>query len=156
MKRFALGVILFIAVAAVVSAQLPTAAILGTVKDTSGASVAGATLTARNVDTNQTRTTVSDAGGAYRFAALPVGNYEVRAERTGFEVVVRSGLSLVVSQQAVVDFTLQLGAVSQTVEVVGAAPLVDTTSSSLSSSVSPEQVSNLPLNGRNYVQLALL
>lgn len=156
MKRFAWGVILFIVGATVVSAQLPTAAILGTVKDTSGASVAGATLTARNVDTNQTRTTVSDAAGAYRFAALPVGNYEVRAERTGFAAVVRSGLTLVVSQQAVVDFTLQLGAVSQTVEVVGAAPLVDTTSSALSSSVSPEQVSNLPLNGRNYVQLALL
>src|SRR3972149_4340168 len=75
------------------SAQLPTATILGVVKDSSGAVVPGATLTARNVETGQTRTAVSAADGSYRFAALPVGNYEVRVEHSGFQAAVRSGLT---------------------------------------------------------------
>ncbi|MGC2332091.1 MAG: TonB-dependent receptor, partial [Candidatus Acidiferrales bacterium] len=156
MKRVIVCVFLFIVGASLAFAQLPTGAILGTVDDSSGASVPGAALTVRNVDTNQTRTTVSDSSGSYRFPALPVGNYEIRVEKQGFKAAIRTGVTLVVAQQAVINFALEVGAVSQQVVVVGGAPLVDTTSSSLSESVSPEQVTNLPLNGRNYVQLALL
>ncbi len=112
-------------------AQLPTATILGVVKDSTGAIIPAAKLTARNVDTGQTRTTMSSSDGSYRLQALPVGNYEVRAEQPGFRTELRSGLTLAVSQEAVVNFTLEVGAVEQTVAVTAEAPLVNTTSGSL-------------------------
>ena len=137
-------------------AQLPTATILGVVKDTSGAVVPGANLTARSTETGQTRTGVSAADGSYRFSALPVGNYEVRVEQSGFQVAVRSGLTLAVGQEAVVNFTLEVGAVTQTVAVTAEAPLVNTTSGSLGALVDEQKVAELPLNGRNYMDLTLL
>ena len=112
-------------------AQLPTATILGTVRDSSGAVVPGASLTVRNTETGLSRTSTSAADGAYRFSALPVGSYEVRIESAGFQTEVRSGLTLTVGQEAVVNATLQVGAVGQTVEVTAEAPLVNTTSGSL-------------------------
>lgn len=136
--------------------QLPTGTILGAVKDSTGAVVPNCTVTVRNVDTGFTRTQKSEADGAYRFAALPVGTYEVRAEQMGFETEVRSSVSLAVGQEAVVNFSLQVGAVTQTVEVVGEAPLVNTTSGSLGTLVNSQQVTDLPLNGRNYIDLTLL
>jgi hypothetical protein len=138
------------------SAQLPTATILGTVRDASGAVVPGATLTAHSTETGQTRTAVSAADGSYRFAALPVGLYEVRISQPGFRSEVRSGLVLTVGQEAVVNFTLQVGATEQTVTVTAEAPLVNTTTGSLGGLVSEERVADLPLNGRNFVDLTLL
>src|SRR3990170_2689467 len=137
-------------------AQLPTATILGVVKDSSGAVVPGATLTARGVETGQTRTATSAADGSYRFSALPVGSYEVRAEQSGFQTAVRSGLTLTVGQEAVINFTLEVGAVTQTVEVTGEAPLVNTTTGTLGGLVAEQTVADLPLNGRNYMDLTLL
>ncbi len=136
--------------------QLPTATILGVVKDSSGAVIPGATMTARNVDTGQTRTTVSEADGSYRFQALPVGSYEVRVEHPGFQSQLHSGLNLTVSQEVVVPFTLVVGAVEQTVAVTAEAPLVNTTSGSLGGLVSEKQIADLPLNGRNYIDLTLM
>ena len=140
----------------VAQAQLPTATILGVVKDSSGASVPDTALTARNVDTGQTRAATSAADGSYRFSALPVGNYEVRAAHPGFQTEARSGLTLAVSQEAVVNFSLQVGAVEQTVSVTAEAPLVNTTSGSLGGLVDEKRVADLPLNGRNYIDLTLL
>jgi hypothetical protein len=137
-------------------AQLPTATILGVVKDTSGAVVPDTNLTARNVETGQARTAVSASDGSFRFSALPVGAYEVRAEHPGFQAEVRSGLTLAVSQEAVVNFTLQVGAVTETVAVTAEAPLVNTTSGSLGGLVAEQKVADLPLNGRNYIDLTLL
>ena len=137
-------------------AQLPTAAILGAVKDASGAVVPGASLTARSTETGQTRTAVSAGDGSYRFSALPVGNYEVRVEQSGFQAAVRSGLTLAVGQEAVVNFTLEVGAVTQTVAVTAEAPLVNTTSGSLGGLVDERKVADLPLNGRNYIDLTML
>src|SRR5579885_914812 len=137
-------------------AQLPTATILGTAKDSSGAVIPDVTLTAKNVGTGLTRTTTSAGDGSYRFSALPVGAYEVRAEHTGFQTEVRSGLTLTVSEEAVVNFTLQVGAVEQTVAVTADAPLVNTTSGELGGLVSEQKVADLPLNGRNYIDLTLL
>ena len=117
--------------AAVSYAQLPTATILGVVRDGTGAVVPQAALTARNVETGQTRTTVSAANGSYRLVALPVGSYEVQVVQSGFQSAVRSGLTLTVGQEAVVNFSLQVGAVEQRVEVSAEAPLVNTTSGSL-------------------------
>ena len=137
-------------------AQLPTGAILGTLRDGSGAVVPGARIAARNVETGQTRATESSANGSYRFSALPVGNYEVRVEHAGFQAQVRRGLALTVTQEAVVDFTLLLGAVEETVEVTAEAPLVNTTSGSLGGLVDEQRMADLPLNGRNYIDLTLL
>lgn len=133
-----------------------TATILGTVKDASGAAVAGANVTARNTDTSQTRTAVSEADGAYRIPGLLVGNYEVRVEHEGFQAAVHTGLVLTVDLQAVVNMTLQVGSVNQTVSVTGEAPLVDTTTSSLGGLVDSQRMTDLPLNGRNYIDLSLM
>lgn len=137
-------------------AQLPTATILGVVRDGTGAVIPDTTLTARNVETGQTRTTVSASDGSYRFSAMPVGNYEVQVQQAGFQTAVQTGLRLTVGQEAVVNFTLQVGAVEQRVEVSAEAPLVNTTTSSLGGLVDEQKVADLPLNGRNYVDLALL
>jgi hypothetical protein len=137
-------------------AQLPTAAILGVVKDTSGAVIPEVSLTARNIATGQTRTAVSGTNGSYRFNALPVGNYELRAEHPGFKTEVRTGLTLSVSQEVVVNVALEIGAVEQTVAVTGEAPLVNTTSGALGGLVDQERIADLPLNGRNYIDLSLM
>jgi hypothetical protein len=132
-----------------------TATILGTVKDASGAAVAGTNITARNTGTQQSRAATTDSDGSYRIPGLFVGSYEVRAEHEGFQAAVRTGLVLTVDLQAVVNITLQIGSVSQTVEVTGEAPLVDTTTSSLGGLVDSQKISELPLNGRNYIDLSL-
>jgi len=137
-------------------AQLPTASILGTVKDSSGAVVPNATLTVRNTATGQSRTATADPNGAYRLSALPVGTYEVRVEHPGFQTAVRPDVTLTVAQEAVLNFTLEVGAIEQTISVTGELPLVNTTSGSLGSLVSEERVADLPLNGRNYIDLTLL
>ena len=137
-------------------AQLPTATVLGVVKDSSGAVVPDTALTARNVDTGQTRSATSAGDGSYRFAALAVGSYEIRAEHAGFQTSVRTGLTLAVGQEAVVNLALEVGAVTQTVAVTAEASLVDTTSGTLGGLVSEQKVADLPLNGRNYIDLALL
>src|SRR3990172_24926 len=142
--------------ASVMFAQLPTATILGVVKDATGAVVPDAALTATNVETGQTRTGVSAGDGSYRFSALPVGNYEVRAEHAGFQTAIRSGLTLTISQEAVINFTLEVGAVTQTVAVTAEAPLVNTTSGSLGGLVDEQKVADLPLNGRNYIDMTRL
>src|SRR5881296_4721187 len=135
--------------------QLPTATILGEIKDSTGAVIPGASITAKNVETGLTRTGMSAEDGSYRFPALPVGSYEVKVELPGFRTELRSGLTLTVSQEAVVNFTLQAGAVEQTVVVTEDAPLVNTTSGSLGGLVDEKKVAELPLNGRNYIDLTL-
>ncbi len=137
-------------------AQLPTGTILGVVTDATAAGTPGATVTARNEETGQTRTVVSDAGGSYRFSALPVGTYEVRVELAGFRTEVRRGLPLAVAQEAVLNFKLEIGALEQAVSVTAEVPLVNTTSGSLGGLVDERKLAELPLNGRNYLDLALL
>lgn len=157
------GVLLLVCLVAVsfavpfsAGAQLPTGTILGVVTDSTGGFVAGANMTARNVETGQTRTTVTGTDGAYRFSALAVGKYEVTAEKGGFQKSVRSGLTLDVAQEGVVNFELSVGGLSQQVVVTSEAPLVNTTTSSLGGLVDDKTVSELPLNGRNYIDLTLL
>lgn len=137
-------------------AQLPTATILGDVKDASGASVPTAMVTARNTDTNFMRTVTTDEGGSYRLLELPVGHYELKAEHTGFKTELRTGITLEVTQQAKIDFALEVGATLQEVTVTGEAPLVNTQDSTLGGTVNETKMSELPLNGRNYVDLSLL
>ncbi len=136
--------------------QLPTATILGVVRDSTNAVIPEANVSARHVDTGLTRTTVTGNQGAFRLQALPVGRYEVRVEHAGFQSAVRSGLTLTVSQEAVLNFALQVGTIEQTVSVTAEAPLVDTTTGTLGGLVGEKEFSELPLEGRNFMGLTLL
>ena len=137
-------------------AQVPTGTILGVVKDPSGASVPNVTVTALDTESNFTRTATTQNDGAFRFSALPVGHYEIQAEATGFKKETQTGLTLDVAQEAVVNFTLQVGTAEQQVEVTAEAPQVDTTTSSLAHLVTDNQIAELPLNGRSFVSLSLM
>ncbi len=138
------------------SAQLPTGTILGVVKDSTGGTVAGAAVTVTNVDNGATRTGTTGDDGAYRFPALPVGNWGVRVMKDGFQTAERKGITLEVTQEAEINFTLQLGSTGQTVTVTEEAPLGNTTSSAIGGLVSEDKVADLPLNGRNWTDLTLM
>lgn len=128
--------------------------ITGTVKDQAGAIIIGARVTARSLETNFTRAVETDREGRYTFAELQVGKYEVRAEQSGFKPSART-LNLTIGEKAVFDFSMQV-AVTASVDVVEAAPLVNTQTSELSYLVGEKAIRELPLNGRNYTDLALL
>jgi hypothetical protein len=136
--------------------QTLTASIKGSVKDPSGAVVAGATVTVKSLESGQTRTVESDTDGDYLATALPVGQYQVTAERMGFKMEIRQGIQLTVGQQAVVNFTLEVGNVQQEVTVTAEVPIINTTTSSTSGLVDEQQVKDLPLNGRSFDQLLTL
>ncbi|MGH9783217.1 MAG: TonB-dependent receptor domain-containing protein, partial [Terriglobia bacterium] len=137
-------------------AQLDTGTIAGTVSDQSGGAIPGAAITIRNVETGVARNLATNAAGRYEAAALPVGNYEVRASLTGFQTLVRSGITLTVGRNAVVDMALQVGEVAQSVTVTGEASFVETTTATVSNLVDERRVSEIPLNNRDLTQLALL
>jgi hypothetical protein len=138
------------------SAQTGTAVVLGTVTDPQGAVVPRVAVTATNVDTGRQVRVMTDTTGAYRIPGLFPGDYEVKAERASFAPEVHRGITLTVSQQAVVNFTLRLGTTSKVVVVSGAPLLVESTSSAISGLVNPTQMRQLPLNGRDIFQLVLL
>jgi carboxypeptidase family protein len=137
-------------------AQVATAELTGSVLDTSGASVVNARVTATAAATNLAHDTVSDKSGVYVLTLLPPGDYTITVEAPGFHKLVQTGLALQVNQQAKLDFTLEVGQVNETVQVTGQAPLLQSESSSLGTVVNQQLVSDLPLNGRNFIQLATL
>lgn len=139
-----------------VSAQVATAELSGTVLDATGAAVAGAKVTAVATATNQAHETVSSSTGNYLLTLLPPGDYEIRVEASGFKRLVQTGTSLQINQQAQLDLTLQVGELAQTTQVTGQAPLLETESSSLGTVVNQRLTNELPLNGRNFIQLATL
>src|SRR2546422_7352600 len=133
-----------------------SAAISGVVRDTTGALVPGVSVTAKQTETGLTRTAVSDEYGGYNMQLLPVGPYELTAELPGFRPQVRRGINLVVGQQAVVNLTLEVGALAEQVTVTEEVALVNTTLSSTSGLINEQQVKDLPLNGRSFDQLLVL
>ena len=137
-------------------AQLPTATISGTIKDASGAVISGATVTATNTGTGLMRTAQAGADGHYSFPNLPVGVYTVKAESAGFQSQVQQNLNLSVGQEAVTNFSMKVGAVTESVTVSAEAALVDTTSGALGGLVNEQKVTELPLNGRSFNTLVLL
>src|SRR5438128_5762194 len=139
-----------------VFAQGSTATISGVVRDATGGVVPGVSVTARHSDGGLTRTVQSAEDGGYRMPSLPVGPYEVTAEKLGFKQQVRKGINLAVAQEAVVDLTLDVGAAAELVTVTEEAPLVNTTLSSTSGLITEQQVKDLPLNGRSFDQLLTL
>jgi hypothetical protein len=138
------------------NAQTSTADILGTVTDASGATVPNATVTLINKDTNDTRTFHTDKGGAFTFSSLNPGKYSVKIEAAGFSGVTGSEIVVAAGDRRRIDTVLAVGATTQSVEVTGAAPALQTDSSALASTVTERSVEDLPLNGRNYITLTQL
>ena len=136
--------------------QVDQGVILGSVTDTTGAAVPGAALTIANVDTGISHETETNAEGYYRSVPVPAGNYTVAVEYSGFKRTVRSGITLEIEQQALVDLVLEVGAVTEEVTVTAAAPLLQVTEASQGEVIDNRKIVDLPLNGRGYLQLALL
>ncbi len=130
--------------------------ITGVVTDTSGAVVAGATVTVTNTQTNATRTAVTNSVGNYSFPALQPGVYSVKVEIQGFQPEIRSAVELQVQQVARLDFQLSVGAVSTAVEVTGGAPLLATENATVGTVIENQRIVDLPLNGRNFTSLIAL
>lgn len=129
---------------------------VGEVKDSSGGVLPGATITATHIATGAQQTVVTDAEGRYRIPSLAQGEYRVEAALSGFQTQVMTGVVLTVGRTLAADFTLAVGALSESVTVVAGAPLVETQSSSVAGLVSGEQIRDLPLNGRSFDQLITL
>jgi hypothetical protein len=151
----------FVVIAAVSAASVAwgqgfTAVVLGTVTDSSGAVLPGVTITVTNVGTGQARTLVSDGRGTYQALQLPPGQYTVAAEIQGFRRVVREDIRLQVDQRQQLDFKLELGQVSENVTVVGEAAQIQTETATVGAVITAQQAQDLPLNGRNFLQLNLL
>ena len=137
------------------SAQITAATVSGVVADETGGLLPGVDVTLKNVETGLTRSVMTAGDGSYNVPGLSPGLYDARASLSGFTSAVRSGISLAVSQQASLNLTLTVGA-AETVIVASTAALVDTKSSSLSALVNEKTIQELPLNGRNFIELALL
>ena len=139
------------------SAQTFRGTILGTVTDTTGAVVPGATITIRNVDTGLVRTTESQADGSYRVPELPIGNYNVTVEKADFQTSVTNIVKVDVAGERRVDSALKPGAVKEQITVSGEElPEIETTSDNLGGTLSQESVKDLPINGRDYTKLIYL
>jgi hypothetical protein len=137
-------------------AQVAGATLSGTVTDQSGALLPQATISIRNVSTDITRTTTTSAAGFYSVPNLLPATYDVKASAQGFSSHISTGVILTVGAQQVLDITLQVGQISQTVEVSTEAPTVELASSSISATVNSTTVRELPLNGRSWTDLAAL
>ena len=138
---------------AIAVAQLTTGTISGTVSDSTGAVLPGATVSLKNVDKGIGRTVSTDEGGRFRAPELGLGSYEVTAEAAGFQTVIRRGITLTVGREAVVDFTLQVGTIAERITVTGEAPLVQTANATVAALVDQRAMRELPLNGRSFADL---
>jgi hypothetical protein len=137
-------------------AQVSTGTLSGTLRDASGGVLPGARVEGRNLETGLDRSTVTGAQGSWVLAGLPPGSWEIRISLDGFRPLLRQGIVLAVGETAVVDGALELGGFDQTLTVIAQSPLVQTRSGELSYLVEGEKIQSLPLNGRNYTDLALL
>ena len=130
--------------------------LIGTVTDKTGAVVVGVTVTATNNATSGSRTATTNSLGAYRFDVLPPGAYTVKATMSGFSILTANNVELLVGRSTTQDFALSPGAASTTVEVAAEAPLLDQQKTSVGMEITPAQVEDLPLNGRDFANLAYL
>jgi hypothetical protein len=142
--------------AAVAHAQQTTATLLGTITDASGAAVPGVTVQASNLGTNVVREATTDFGGAYSIPNLPPGNYRVRATKEGFQAARVESVTLQVEQAARLDLKLEVGNITETVNVSASATVLQTENASVGTVIDAAKIVDLPLNGRNFIQLAQL
>jgi hypothetical protein len=151
-----LASLVFVSAVSTASAQFETAALVGTVTDGSSAVVTDAVITATNADTGVTATRRTDANGHFEFVTLRIGNYVVTAEKSGFALALADNIRLEVGARLRVDLSLQVGQLSERIEVSAAATLLETDTSQRGQVITAEQTRALPLNGREYSSLALL
>src|SRR5713226_5439823 len=154
-KRLMLLVLFSLLCTPLVFGQATSGIIAGTVTDQQGAVVPGAAVTIKNLDTDFQRQVSTDSNGYYRVAALPVGRYVVRAERAGFKVDV-SNVTPTVAEEAVVNFKMEVGSVSEQVTVASTGTEVETTNATMGGLVDEKKIRDLPLNGRSFDQLIYL
>jgi hypothetical protein len=155
MQRLLLTAVATVLLCAIGAGQTITASLQGRTYDKSGAMVTKAKVTATNSDTGLSRSTISGDTGDYQIAALPVGNYKVMAEAQGFQSQTRT-VKLTVGETVSLDFSLAPGQVAQEVTVTTDAPLIETTRTSTDSVIAEQQIQNLPVNGRQFIDFALL
>ena len=155
LQAFGVGLLLLFAPASVV-AQRTSGTILGIVTDSTGADVAGAKVTVTHLGTQAAQTVTANNHGEYQVPGLPDGSYKLEASASGFKAEVRLGVVLTVGATITVNLSLQPGAVTETVVVTDQAPQVDTSSPTLSGTVGDHEIRELPLNGRDWLQLATL
>ena len=148
--------IALLVVAASAYAQVSNASVNGVIRDPSGTTVPGAQVLLHNVDTNVDRQTVSNGTGEYVFLQVPPGNYVLHVTKAGFQTSNIHQFTLTVNQKSVIDVSLSLGQVTQTVSVQAAGETVEASSAGLGGTITEKQVVNLPLNGRNFTQLITL
>ena len=157
-RRVVIGVLVVVAIVAArgAMAQAVRGALVGTVTDKTGAVLPGVTVNVTNTETGVVQTTASDPQGRYSVTDVLPGTYSVESSLSGFQKVIRPGIRVVVGAQVVVDFSLGPSAVSETVTVTAAAPIVDTVSSALGTVVEQKQIAELPLVDRSYSRLIVL
>jgi hypothetical protein len=126
-------------------AQSDRATIVGTIKDTLSAVIPGVQVQVANVGTNAVETATTDNTGSYRVGNLPIGNYKVSFSKAGFRTLERKGVTLMISQVAEVDATLQVGGTTEIIEVTSASPILQTADSQVSTNINNEAISELPL-----------
>ena len=150
-----LAIVWSVAIAPIASAQTAGGTLVGTVKDKDGSALPGVTITATNAETGLVRTSVSGEDGKFSLPSLPIGTYTVQAELSGFATVTVEEVRLNVATTRSLEFELGQASLEETITVVDEAPLVQTTPS-IGTVVSEEQLENLPLNGRQFANLAIL
>jgi len=147
--RFALLALLAACCGAGLRAQTTTAEITGKVTDSSGGAVAGAAVTVVNVETGTRRETVSNESGLYVALSLQPGTYRIDVQKEGFRTVSRSGITLQVDQTARLEFVLEVGAITESIQVEASAPLLEQDTSALGQVMDNTKIVNIPLNGRS-------
>jgi hypothetical protein len=156
-RKIIVLVLLFAFVAAGAAAQQAnTATVLGTVVDSSGGALPGATVTLTHLATNTAVDVTTDARGQYRTPPLRIGEYEVGAQLDGFRRVVRRGVTLNIGDVRNIDVTLEIGSLTETITVEATPPPLNTSDSTVGTVITNEQIAALPLNGRDYLQLSSL
>src|SRR5215813_7077501 len=155
-KGLLLAALLALLASVVALGQTPTATLSGVVRDASGALVPSVKVTARNASTGATRDATTDSEGRYNLTNLNPGQYDVRAERTGFKTAAQSGVILTVGGATVLDLTVQIGEVSEVVEVKLEEPLIEPTKAEVSRVVTQRSIESLPIIGRNFVDFVKL
>src|SRR5262245_502926 len=158
MKRAKISTVVFtvLLMMQTVHAQTATATISGIIQDSTGAVLAGVTVTARSIATGRTRATTTDETGRYIIVGLEPGEYQIRAELTGFQTAVRNGVSATIAGTSVVDIRMQVGVVSQELTVVERESLIEPTKTEISRVVETLEIESLPNIGRNFVDFVKL
>jgi len=155
-KQIVSACIVFLAVTTVTWGQAGSGVLLGTMTDASGAAIPGVAISVLNEGTGLRRDVISNETGNYRVDPLQPGQYTVSAELPGFKKEVRTHVGIEVGQQTRLDFVLQVGAVNEVVEVVGSTPVIQTEDSQVGQVIEERKIVDLPLNGRNFSQLAYI